>query len=165
MLSEHSEAIYFRLIYFSHRRHRIDIISFPESFHFLKFLESFPQTETDFKEKLFMVKQSNLFYYAYSLMRGYRKKMILLKIFRLPDFIQYFPNFSLQQNFSSLASANVAVVWTRACSGHHTSTDNPILSSFLSWFKYALEKIFIIIPQQAGANLLVEVLFNRRVYW
>ena len=50
------------------------------------------------------------------------KKMNLLKIFRFPDFIQRFPDFSqrlpegvLLVNFSRFASANVKVVWIRAC--------------------------------------------------
>ena len=38
--------------------------------------------------------------------RGYKKKMNLLKISRFPDFVQYFPDFSLAR----FASANIAEV-------------------------------------------------------
>ena len=60
--------------------------------------------------------------------RGYRKKINLLKISRFPDFIQYLPDFSQyfpdfynvspifqEQKFLRFASADVAIVWIRAC--------------------------------------------------
>ena len=59
--------------------------------------------------------------YHRSIRRGYRKEMNILKISWFPDFIQCFPDFSQHfpifhyQNFSRFASANVAVVWIRAC--------------------------------------------------